>query len=528
MYSRYSKTTGWTYPLVISDGFQSSYWNDGESYSPTIATDDNGNIHVAWQDDTDGPWGTDREIMYVKFTAEIGWSNVSIVSDGFAGSFWNDGYSSNPTLDVDSQGRVHVAWYDTTDGKWGTDTEIMYTKYSPNSGWSNVSIVSDGFNGAYWNDDYSQDPSIAADGQGGVHVAWVDYTEGPWGGGSRDVEIMYAKLTPGSGWSNVTIITGGVASSGDRSSDKPTIAADEQGNVYLAWSESPGGLYGYDDEILFSKFISENGWSNASIISDGYGGNYWNDGQSDRPSIDVDDQGNIYLVWDDGSDGPWRYTGSDYEIMYSVYTGKTGWTYPLVISDGFDGSYWNHGNSWLSAVAVDNQDGVHIVWWDYTDGPWKTNSGDQEIMYVFVEKSYDSPSSFTLSSDADNPDDDGIFNLKWTKSESAEEYSIYIEKNGSIEEYAAGLTDRTYTVIALSNGIYIFEVEAINKQGTTLSNEINVTVEISPWYQDISNDNETQDEEEIPAIPFGNYYLGFLLIGVISVVAVVYYKQKKE
>jgi hypothetical protein len=531
MYSKYTKTTGWTYPLVISDGFDGSYWNDGESYYPTIATDDNGNIHVAWADYTDGPWGTDNEIMYVKFTPKVGWSNVSIVSDGFGGSYWNDGTSSEPSIGVNSEGTVHIVWWDTTDGIWGDDSEIMHAKNTPGAGWSNITLVSD--NGIFWNDDTSTDPSIAVESQGTVHVAWEDYTEGPWGGGSRDREIMYAKLTPGSGWTNVTVITGGAASSSDESSTKSTIATDDQGRVYLAWSEFGGDLFGYDAEILFSKFTPGSGWSNASVISDGFGGNYWNDGQSDRPSIDVDDQGNAYLIWDDGSDGPWRFTGGDYEIMYSVYTESTGeWTYPIVISDGFDGSYWNHGNSWLADVAVDNQDGVHVVWWDYSAGPWETDSGDQEIMYVFVEKSgaldKTQPSAFTVSTNADTPDDDGIFVLKWTKSENAEEYSILLEKNATLEEYASGLKDRTFTVLGLSNGSYTFKVEASNEYGTILSNEINITVEIPALSQDLKDGNETLEEDGTPSIPFGNFYLSFLVIGVLSVSIIVYYKQKKE
>jgi len=86
-----------------------------------------------------------------------------------------------PAIAVDSKGNVHVVWQDYTDGVWGTDmeimyvkyspsTEIMYVKYSPSTGWSNVTIISDGYSGSYWNDGDSYFPDIAIDSRDNVHV----------------------------------------------------------------------------------------------------------------------------------------------------------------------------------------------------------------------------------------------------------------------------------------------------------------------------------------------------------------------
>ncbi len=164
------------------------------------------NIHVAWDDNTDGVWGTDTEIMYANFTTAAGWSNATVISDGYGGSFWNDDGSYQPSITADGTGNIHIIWADDTDGGWGNDAEIMYTNYSSATGWSNATVISDGFGGSYWNDGSSSKPSITSDGAGGIHAVWRDYTEGIWG---TDAEIMYANYTSAEGWSNASIISDG-------------------------------------------------------------------------------------------------------------------------------------------------------------------------------------------------------------------------------------------------------------------------------------------------------------------------------
>jgi uncharacterized protein YcnI len=533
MYSYYSFQTGWTCPIVISDGFKGSYWNTGNSYFPSIAIDTQGNVHVVWHDYTEGAWknnpGDLTEIMYAKYSSKNGWTNATIISDGFEGSYWNTGQSVFPSVAVDDSGSVHVVWSDSTSGPWGggsNDREIMYVKYIPDEGWTNISVISDGYRDSYWNDDTSDRPSVVVDDERNIHVAWTDKTDGSWG---IDEEVMYVKHTAKAGWSNVSIISDGYNGSywNDGSCGSPSLAVDSQGIIHVTWEDNTEGSWGSDTEVMYAKSTPEEGWSNITIISDNYNGDYWNNGSSFSPYLAVDSQGRAHICWSDNTFGSWRDNNADFEIMYSFYSEFAGWIKPIIISDGFGGSYWNSGESKWPAISVDGQGRSHVVWTDYTEGSWGT---DDEIMYVKVEsgveKTQELPGAFTLSSNADDPDDDGIFYLSWTEAKNAEEYSVIIKKNGTSEILGSGLMDRTFPVMGLKNGSYTIEIEASNEYGTTASNRVNVTVKIPLINQNSTQNNETQ-EDDSSSIPFGNHYLGVLTFGVIGLIVIVYYKQKK-
>ena len=302
MYASYSASTGWSMPTVISDGYNNNYWNTGVSQSPEIAIDKNDNLHVVWQDWTFGIWGTDTEIMYASYSANTGWSNITVISDGYNNNYWNTGGSFSPAITIDNSDNLHVVWYDGSDGVWGTDYEIMYVNYSEVSGWSNATVISDGYNSIYWNDGSSWYPEITSDNNGNIHVVWEDSSNGIWG---TDGEIMYVSYTEVSGWSNATIISDGHNSIywNDENSGSPDIAIDNSNNIHVVWSDNTDGAWGSDSEIMYTIYKSD--WSLPIVISDGYNDSYWNNGHSDAPSITVYSNNIIYVAWADSSIGVW-------------------------------------------------------------------------------------------------------------------------------------------------------------------------------------------------------------------------------
>ncbi|MFX1456920.1 MAG: hypothetical protein ACFFDB_16210 [Promethearchaeota archaeon] len=419
-------TNGIVNVTVISDGFNGTYWNDGLSEIPEIAADTFGNIHVVWIDDTEGVWGggvDDYEIFYANYSATTNqWSNITVLSDGYNDVWgWNDDSCYGPKIAADNFGNLHVVWEDYSSGIWKDsleDAEIMYVSYSFVKGqWSNVSILSDGWNNVWgWNNNSSEDPAIAIDNSGNVHVVWQDRTMGNWSGGIDDSEIMYVKYTSTTEqWSNVTIISDTATGWNDDLSADPDIAVDGFGNIHVIWEDRTNGTWGDDEEIMWTMYdASSSDWLNATVISDGYNDIWgWNTGDCDDPKIAVDSSGNAHAVWGDSSDGPWRsdnITHDDDEIMYAQYSrASSKWSNITIVSDGHDGVWWNNGESENVDISVSPNDIIHVVWEDSTNGTWGT---DDEIMYSYKVGSSDWSVPNLIS--------DGINDVFWNDEWSAQ------------------------------------------------------------------------------------------------------------
>ena len=460
---------------VISDGFNNSYWNDASSYDPAIAVDSSNTIHVVWEDYTNGVWGVDMEIMYATYTTATGWSNITVISDGYDGNYWNDDASANPAITIDSSDKVHVVWYDNTNGLWGIDMEIMYATYTTATGWSNATVISDGYGGIYWNDGDSYHPAIAIDSSNAIHVVWYDNTNGLWG---TDIEIMHTKYTIATGWSNATVISDGYGGSywNDGNSYYPVIAIDSSNAVHVVWYDYTDGVWGTDIEIMYAQYTDSTGWSNITIISDGLNDIYWNDGISSHPKIAIDNSNAVHVVWSDDTDGVW---GTDTEIMYA-YTSVLGWTLPRVISDGYNGSYSNDGESWVPEIAIDSSSAIHVVWTDTTDGVWGT---DVEIMYANFTK-INNWSNITVLSDGYN--------------------GVYWNDGNSRDPAIAISTNQVHIVWEdYTDGVWGIDSEIMHT---------NFAIPIPPVVNGPGG------------IPFGNFYLLFVAVGIIGLVA---YKKRK-
>jgi len=89
-------------------------WTGGWSYSPAVAADSLGNIHVVWSDDT--PGHTD---MYYRMSADGGatWSASQRLS-------WTSGNSFRPAVAIDASDNLLLVWDDFTPG----NGEIYFKK----------------------------------------------------------------------------------------------------------------------------------------------------------------------------------------------------------------------------------------------------------------------------------------------------------------------------------------------------------------------------------------------------------------
>ncbi|MCE7747020.1 MAG: hypothetical protein GPJ51_01380 [Candidatus Heimdallarchaeota archaeon] len=238
-YQRWNATSDtWTITEVISTESFEAY-----SFSPSLAVDISGNIHIAWQDSYNylGITGTDFDIFYKRWDIGLSsWTGVEVVSTESTVS------SREPSLAVDTSGNVHISWNDATNyTNSGLDWDIFYKSW--NSGlnsWTGVEVVSTESTGESY---YS---SLAIDYLNNVHIAWRSIED--YGESGLDRDIFYKKLDGTSlTWSLTEVVS--TESTGD--SYRPSLDVDSSGFVHIAWGDYTNILgCGADKDIFYKSF----------------------------------------------------------------------------------------------------------------------------------------------------------------------------------------------------------------------------------------------------------------------------------
>ena len=241
----------------------------------------------------------------------------------------NPGDSLSPRLMVDREDDLHLVCFDISTG----NNEILYAEKAGDSGWTKPFNISN-------NPSHSRSPSLAVDSQGTTHVAWHDYAPG-------NFDIFYSQKPKGGTWSEPYNVT-----NNQEPSSNPALAVDSQGTVHLAWQQDTlkenTDLY-YTD--IYYAFRNRDGtWSEAVNVSH-------NDGDSFYPSIAVDSQDNIHIVWCDNTPG-------NEDIFYATKSKGGEWSEPANISN-------NSGDSEYPMLVADSQDTLHLAWCDFTQGNWE-------------------------------------------------------------------------------------------------------------------------------------------------------------
>lgn len=267
--------------------------------------------------------------------------------------------------------------------------------------WTDVENISRTESSSTW-------PSIATDVWGGVHVVWTQKQ-----GGSRPApprkpleigDAIYYSSWDGRTWSKpVDIVLGNMLSP---TLVHPAIQTSLDGQIYLIWSDIKLGLYfsratvatasntqawtpaekpilevaAVDRSrlwvdakgvihIVYSRLYSgEGGDGNVSYIRSTDNGETWTSPRiislvnsdlpvaSLRPSVAIDAQGGIHVVWDEAR--PPRWTGD--RVLYSHSTdGGDTWTLPVQLA-----SFEEVDERWASApsIAITSDGQLHVVW----------------------------------------------------------------------------------------------------------------------------------------------------------------------
>ena len=301
-------------------------WMAGTSDSPTIAIDKDNNIHIAWQDNNSGYY----EIYYKK-SVDGGntWTGAKRLTWSESSSLYPDILARPMKL---NNGAVIVGLHITWSGLVGTNFEIFH-KSSNDDGqtWDSPHIKR-----VTWNSGYSWFSKIAVDSKSRLHLVWQDSSPGNYeifykisedGGNAWTME----RLTWNPGWSA-----------------NPSIATDPSDNIYLVWEDDTFGNF----EIMFKGHDGITTWSLPSRLT-------WTPGDSYSPTITAFSTMQPHLVWYGDHSG-------NNEIYYKA-SSNGGNTWP-----GATRLTWNSGYSYVPVVAVDYTTlNVHVFWADNTPGNYE-------------------------------------------------------------------------------------------------------------------------------------------------------------
>ncbi|MHA1219824.1 MAG: hypothetical protein ACTSO5_14260 [Candidatus Heimdallarchaeaceae archaeon] len=469
------------------------------SYNPSLVVDSSDNIHVAWHDVTNyAGAGGDGDIFYKRWDASTSsWATTEVVSTESTSD------SVFPSLAVDSAGNVHIAWYDySIYGGSGGDNDIFYKRWNASSSsWTTTEVVSTESTAG------SEEPSLAVDSAGNVHIAWSDETA--YAGAGGDWDIFYKRWDAStSSWTTTEI----VSTESTAVSAFPSLAVDSAGNVHIAWwDQTDYAGNGGEGDIFYKRWeVSTSTWTTTEVVSTEstdtstnpslatYAGNVhiaWYDGtayagsgldmdifykrwdvstsfwtttevistestgHSNYPSLATDFAGKVHITWMDLTN--YSSAGTDIDIFYKHWDSSSStWTTTEVVSTE------STSGSWYPSLAVDSADNVHVAWHDSTN--YAGAGTDMDIFYKLFTGPLAIPE---LAFIVPNPTEFTSIHLDWNYVLGAATYCVYRSTSyiWSVEGLTpiATVSSSDYIDTVPSEGLYYYVVVAENFVGNS-------------------------------------------------------------
>jgi len=228
---------------------------------------------------------------------------------------------------------------------------------------------------------------------------------------------------------------------------------------------------------------------NCSLDLFGLGDDKWTEDTTTRIMSNVADTGMNFLP---GIYTPyWIFTNVSLGVNVSIAVDADG-DHIFEVKNSINLEFPGFGL--ISIWELEDLDGYGgIAWYEKNSGillnaTFVHNLGTENYTFMLLDTNaifgYLLPYSFTLSTNATDPDTDGIFDLEWTSSEKAKNYSVYeystyiTEFNNSLTLITLETTNMAHHLSGYSTGIYYFITVAKNNYGITLSNCIIVTIGI--------------------------------------------------
>lgn len=327
----------WDERIEVASGsaFQGSWrMNESRYYyvdDPTIAIDNDGGVGVAWVDQT-------RKDIFFQSYSPDGKSqlpepvNVSSTPEVFS-------WLPRIVIPPDNQGQVFILWQEIVFSGGTHGGEIFFSRstdggqtFSDPANLSN-SIAGDGkgrLSFHYW---HNGSLDLAIGPASTLYTAWTEYEGALWFSRSSDLGRSFAKPLRVEGGGNQNPARG------------PSLAVGDNNDVYLAWTvgEDPGA----DIHIAKSDDAGSSFSAPGIVVK--------TTGHSDAPKITVDSKGIIHLVFAEGTTGP---DGRYYVAYTRSMDGALTFEEPRDISKALTARF---GSGGFPSLAYDN-DNLYLLW----------------------------------------------------------------------------------------------------------------------------------------------------------------------
>jgi hypothetical protein len=276
-YSRYDTTSGnWSTARAMRGG--------EVQMGPSAVVDQDGVVHLVFCDRARDEEGVYSEIMYTKENGEGGWTDPVPVA-----RLESSGYQLSPSLAIDREGILHVAWQDQRAFALEAQTaspsnaDIFVSDLGPDGVWTIPVLVN-----THYSDAVASRPQIVADGDRLVAI-WSVYAAEVGLNAAVRVEWSTRPLDGPFDWTPPQpLVVGRGESFGGRLLD---LEADPTGGVVLVYGRQA------TDTFLFLRRLKPgaNEWGGDTLLTFGDRGTF--------PSVTISQEGVVYVVYNVGNAG---------------------------------------------------------------------------------------------------------------------------------------------------------------------------------------------------------------------------------
>jgi len=231
------------------------------AYTPKLARDSSGKLHLAWHDYNLNPNVSD---IYLSPTGQQTLTSLDAPFSAHRATSASATEFTVPDIAIDTQGARHLVWC----AGQGSQEDLYYAVAPAGSNTLSPQVVAAGAT------DFFDPPHVAVSPAGEVWIAWGDDT----GGAAEEIEIIRKRPGQPAFDPQITI------EPNPARQYAPSLAVDSQNNLHLAWVDERSGRH-----VRYARIDS--GQSPTPSIQLSAESRLWS-----RPSLTLDSFDRLYLL----------------------------------------------------------------------------------------------------------------------------------------------------------------------------------------------------------------------------------------